>query len=127
HDHRRLVARLASRVEIFLEPREECRHRRHLGHRQNVGLLQPGGQCMGRPPSRCRWTWKTVCPAAAFVFITVRYPLAATAYFRAISAGLSESPPRSSASWVRSRLGTCSRGITSTCAGACGLMSRNAV
>ena len=25
--------------------------------------LHPGGQVIGRPASRCRWVWKTVCPA----------------------------------------------------------------
>ena len=28
-----------------------------------------GGQPKSRPPSKCRWMWKTVCPAAALQFI----------------------------------------------------------
>ena len=41
---------------------------------RDLDLLQPGGQCMVRPPSRCRWMWKTVCPASRLVLKTVRKP-----------------------------------------------------
>ena len=34
----------------------------------------PGGHAMLRPPSRCRWMWKTVCPASRLVLKTVRNP-----------------------------------------------------
>ena len=32
----------------------------------------PGGQVMGRPPSRWTWMWSTVCPPSWPVLITVR-------------------------------------------------------
>ena len=36
------------------------------------GSIQPGGQCIARPPSRCRWMWNTVCPPSRLQFITSR-------------------------------------------------------
>src|SRR3954470_10434638 len=37
----------------------------------------PGGHVRPRPPSTCRWMWKTVCPACALVLKTVLNPLSA--------------------------------------------------
>ena len=37
-------------------------------------LLYPGGHFSGLPPSRCRWRWKTLCPAPGPTLYTVRYP-----------------------------------------------------
>ncbi len=34
--------------------------------------VYPGGHVSVRPPSTCRWMWKTVCPASALVLKTVR-------------------------------------------------------
>ena len=36
------------------------------------GAAQPGGQPSSRPPSTCRWVWKTLCPAPAPVLRTNR-------------------------------------------------------
>ena len=35
-------------------------------------VTYPGGQPRLRPPSRCRWMWKTVWPASALQLKTVR-------------------------------------------------------
>src|SRR3954468_6729227 len=40
-------------------------------------LPYPGGHVSPRPPSTCRWMWKTVCPACALVLKTVLNPLSA--------------------------------------------------
>src|SRR5262245_7874941 len=83
---------------------------------------------MTRPPMRCRCTWNTVCPASLFVLKTVRNPPADSPRSFAIAAArLTSSPTIASSPAARAlsdgmwRLGT-----TSTCVGACGLMSLNA-
>jgi hypothetical protein len=32
----------------------------------------PGGHCIGRPASKCKWMWKTLCPAMRLQFMTSR-------------------------------------------------------
>ena len=42
------------------------------GHAEARRAGHPGGHVIALPPSRCRWVWKTVCPAPAPVLNTSR-------------------------------------------------------
>src|SRR5262249_36267281 len=84
------------------------------GGRQ-VSPKRPAPKCpSGTPPSTCRWTWNTVCPASGPVLNTSRYPdssrpsAAATAAPSATSAA---SRPASAAASVAA-FSSCSPGTT---------------
>ena len=91
--------------------------------------VQPGGQPSFRPPRTCRWRCSTLCPASGPVLVTIRYPSIsrpsseATAAVNCMSLPSSSSPsgPRA----LRTA-GTCRVGMTRTCSGAFGSVSRNA-
>ena len=94
---------------------------------QRADRDQPGGHPIARPPITWTWTWKTDFPPDGPVFVTSRKPAAipswsATAAAAANNADVSAGSCREIAvmSWWWAR------GITRTCVGACGLMSRNA-
>ena len=77
---RRLEQRagVAGAVALVARVHAGRRERHHQGGRgdreqdpRNLAV-HPGGQVIGRPASRCRWVWKTLCPAPAPVLKTSR-------------------------------------------------------
>ena len=64
----------------------------------------PAASVNRRPASRCRWMWKTVWPASAFVLKTVRKPPSAYPLSRAIAAARRTSSPTRASSSARERV-----------------------
>jgi hypothetical protein len=70
------------RKEVVLDPMHVCRDHFHVpGDTEKVpqggihvwkGSIHPGGQPNVRPPSRWKWMWNTVCPAASPLLATTR-------------------------------------------------------
>src|SRR5712691_5303253 len=121
HDAQQLVA-LAEQRHHGLAPRHPDLHL------SGFGGHQPGGHPMLRPPRRWKCRWGTLCPASGPTFVTRRHPepsipsaFARCAAVWKSSARRSPWPSRSTAADSR-----CSLGISRTCVGAFGLLSRKA-
>src|SRR5699024_5571532 len=118
-------------VRVYQGERPRARPRKGPGPRPEVppNPIHPGGQLSPRPPRRWPCRWKTVCPPLPPVLNTSREPESATLSATATSCAsrtISSMSPLS-ATAAEATSGWWSRGTTSTCVGACGLMSRKAM